>query len=207
METNSFREYDLSECVHFRKTQEKYGALSNMAPGFPLEINGIYIRTTEVLYQACRYPHLPEIQRMLLSERSPMTAKMKSKPYRQQSREDWDLIRVRIMMWCLRVKLAQNFDSFAAVLRSTGSAPIVEFSQKDDFWGAKPVDNHKLKGVNALGRLLMKLRDELVESKYDFSVVSPANVPNFLLLGKEIGEVTKKNVAVSTPKYTQAKLY
>ena len=32
---------------------------------------------------------------------------------------------------------------------------------KMKFWGAKPVDKHTLVGVNALGRLLMELREDV----------------------------------------------
>src|SRR2546427_654299 len=136
----------------FRKTKESFGGLSNMAGGFPLRVNGILVLTTEALYQACRFPHLPDVQRLILGERSPMTAKMKSKPHRLNSRPDWDQVRVKIMRWCLRVKLAQNWRAFSELLLKTGERPIVEESRKDDFWGAKPVDERTLVAVNGLGR-------------------------------------------------------
>lgn len=65
------------------------------------------------------------------------------------------------MRWCLRVKLFNNWDKFSTLLLSTEDLPIVEESNKDDFWGAKPVDINLLIGTNALGRLLMELRDEI----------------------------------------------
>src|SRR5579859_3354816 len=106
--TVEVRTYDPAKAAVFCKTTEGFGGLSNMAGGFPLRVNGINILTSEALYQACRFPHLPEVQRLIIEQKSPMTAKMKSKPYRDQSRSDWDSVRVRIMRWCLRVKLAQN---------------------------------------------------------------------------------------------------
>src|SRR4051794_19843803 len=105
------RMYNRLECVAFRTTDGRFGGLSNMAPGFPLCVNGTSIRTSEALYQACRFPHLPDVQQLIIEERSPMTAKMKSKPFRKQSRSDWDAVRVKVMRWCLRVKLAQNFET------------------------------------------------------------------------------------------------
>src|SRR3954453_12207001 len=108
--------YRRRDAVVFRKTAGRFGGLSNMAAGFPLEVNGIPIRTSEALYQACRFPHRPEVQRLILDERSPMTAKMRSKPYREDSRPDWDTARVTVMRWCLRVKLAQNWDRFGGLL-------------------------------------------------------------------------------------------
>jgi type I restriction enzyme S subunit len=47
------RSYRVADCVVFRKTNTRFGGLSNMAPGFPLEVNGIRILTSEALYQAC----------------------------------------------------------------------------------------------------------------------------------------------------------
>ena len=118
------REYDRQNCIVFRKTNERYGGLSNMAPGFPLIVNGIPIRTSEALYQACRFPHLPDIQQLVIDQTSPMAAKMRSKPFRKQSRPDWDTVRVKIMRWCLRVKLTQNWDKFGGLLREDQSRTI-----------------------------------------------------------------------------------
>jgi len=59
------RIYDRSSSVVFLKTREAFGGLSNMAAGFPLHVQGSRIYTSEALYQACRFPHLPEIQRLI----------------------------------------------------------------------------------------------------------------------------------------------
>ena len=64
-----------------------------MASGFPIRINGVRVLTSEALYQACRFPHRPEVQRLIIEQTSPMTAKMKGKPYRDDSRPDWDSVR------------------------------------------------------------------------------------------------------------------
>ena len=113
------RTYSRDESVVFRITKEGFGGLSNMASGFPLEINGVRVWSSEALYQACRFPHLPKVQEIILRERSPMTAKMMSKPYRKDSRPDWEKINVKVMRWCLRVKLAQNWETFGKLLLST----------------------------------------------------------------------------------------
>jgi len=184
------RTYSRRDSVVFRKTSEKFGGLSNMAPGFPLEVEGIRILTAEALYQACRFPQRPEIQRLIIQQRSPMTAKMKSKPHRTDTRPDWNRVRVNIMRWCLRVKLAQNWQKFSALLRATGDRPVVEESRKDDFWGAKPVEEEMLIGGNVLGRLLMELREELQDSDIErFKRIEPLSIPQFLLYGEPIGIV------------------
>ena len=184
------REYDLAKSAVFLKTKERFGALSNMAGGFPLPVNGVKIRTSEALYQACRFPRRPEIQDRIIAERSPMAAKMKSKPYRQNSRSDWDSVRVKIMRWCLRVKLIQNWNKFRDALLETGDLPIVELSRRDDFWGAKLMHDKTLVGVNALGRLLMELREQIKKEPSDFFLyVEPLPIPDFLLRDRQIVKI------------------
>lgn len=192
---DNFRTYARDKSVIFKKTSEKWGGFSNMAPGYPLCVNGVYIRSSEALYQACRYPNNPEIQKKIIHQSSPMTAKMVGKPHRADTREDWQKTRIVIMKWSLRVKLAQNYETFSALLKESGEQPIVESSNKDDFWGAKPVDQQTLVGVNALGRLLMELRG-LVEnlSQDQLSIVPVPNISNFLLLGDDIREINASDV-------------
>lgn len=198
--TDILRTYQRADVVVVHKTKESFGGLSNMASGFPLRINGVRILTSEALYQACRFPHLPEVQREIIGQHSPMTAKMKSKPHRKDSRPDWDHVRTKIMRWCLRVKLAQNYDEFGRLLLATKDRPIVEQSRKDDYWGAKAVGvaDETLIGQNILGRLLMELR-ELLKNDEDgtLKTVPPLSIPDFLLLGQPIETVTAYRV---TPK-------
>ena len=191
------RNYDPFGAVTFRKTRERYGGLSNMATGFPLVVNGIHIPTSEALYQACRYPDRPDLQCLIIEQRSPMTAKMKAKRFISETRHDWDSTRVTIMRWCLRVKLAQNWDSFGSLLLSTANSPIVEDSRKDEFWGAKRVDDGNLRGINAMGRLLMELREELKQANHDhLKTVAPPLIAYFVLYGQPIRHIRSiKNTA------------
>ena len=186
------RTYTRQESITFRKTAERFGGLSNMAGGYLLNVNGVKILTSEALYQACRFPHLPEVQRQIIAERSPMTAKMRSKPYRDNSRPDWDIVRTKIMRWCLQVKLVQNWDKFSKLLLETGDLPIVEDSRKDDFWGAKPEDEEILVGANVLGRLLMQLREQVKNWEITSqTIINPLPISDFLLYGREIKAISK----------------
>lgn len=195
MDIQEQQTYSRSESAVFLKTAERFGGLSNMAGGYPLRINGIRILTSEALYQACRFPHMPEVQRIIIGQASPMTAKMKSKPYRKESRPDWDDVRVDIMWWCLRVKLAQNWEKFGNLLLSTENKPIVEESYRDPFWGAKPINGETLVGINVLGRLLTRLRDQFHSTEREaLRIVKPLNLPQFLLDKRAIEIV--KGVAV-----------
>jgi type I restriction enzyme S subunit len=182
--------YHRGESAIFLKTNEQFGGLSNMAGGYPLSVNSIRIRTSEALYQACRFPHKPDIQKLILGQASPMTAKMVSKPYRKDSRADWDKVRVQIMRWCLRVKLTQHWETFGDLLLSTGDQPIVEESRRDTFWGAKATSTGTLIGTNVLGQLLTELREQLKSPYLDeLRVIEPPALPQFFLIEKPIGVI------------------
>jgi len=213
MRPEQTRTYDRASSVVFLKTDAPFGGLSNMAGGFPLRVNEIRIRTSEALYQACRFPHRPEVQALIIEQKSPMTAKMKSKPYRRDSRPDWDHVRVKIMRWCLRVKLAQNWRAFSELLLETGERSIVEESRKDAFWGAKATDVGTLVGMNVLGRLLMELREAVkAEGRESLIHVKPLAIPDFLLGGRPIeivdSQAAERDVepgkAAVTPDYGDA---
>lgn len=193
---DQLRTYVRAASVVVYKTKDTYGGLSNMAAGYPLNINGIRILTTEALYQACRFPDLPEVQREIIGQHSPMTAKMKGKPHRQHTRSDWDDVRFKVMRWCLRVKLAQHYAEFGRLLLSTRDKPIVEQSRKDAYWGALVAqDDESLSGQNVLGRLLMELRERLKQdSAHDLLVVDPLSIPNFNLFGRPIETVYGREV-------------
>ena len=118
--------YIRNRCAVFKKTDEVFGGLSNMAGGYPLVVGEHHYFTSEHLYQCFRFPDCLEAQQAIMAPKSPMYAKMVGKPYRgQHCRKDWDNVRVDVMRFCLRVKLAQNRERFGALLLSTGSMQIV----------------------------------------------------------------------------------
>ena len=184
--------YEIKKAACFRRTKEEWGGFSNMCSGYPLLVGGVDIRTSEALYQALRFANL-ETQRLIIEQRSPIAAKMKSRRYRAGSRSDWNQVRVPIMRWCLEIKLTQNWDKFSKLLLESGDLPIVEYSKKDAFWGAKPVKEALgyLEGENTLGKLLMGLREaiKLGKLRQGTSVMVPPLVRNMVLYGRKIGEV------------------
>lgn len=190
--------YNKNNCIVFKGTHEAFGGLSNMAAGFPLRINSVDIKTSEALYQACRFPLKHDVQEIIIKEKSPMGAKMAGKPYREEfCRPDWNDLRIDIMWWCLRVKLAQNYVQFRLLLDKTESKPIVENNDRDIFWGAK-IDKKNpdiLSGTNALGCLLMDLRDfyRTFKNTEDLFIVEPLKIEDFLLYGKNIKVVDERS--------------
>ena len=180
-----------AECVIFRRTRDRYGGLSNMAAGYPLRVNGIDVPTTESLYQALRYPKLPEVQRRIIATANPMAAKRIAIAHYPHTRPDWYDIRVEVMRWVSGVKLAQNWERFSELLTSTANRPIVEFSYRDDFWGAKPSSQDNLIGVNMLGQILMHLRDVVRNWDRPSTItVQPPDIAKLLLYEEPLGPIT-----------------
>lgn len=180
------RTYNRAECAVFCKTREQYGGYSNMAAGYPLVVNGLPIRTAEALYQALRFPSHPEVQREILDKKSPMAAKMVAKHHRDLTRPDWMEVRVPLMWYSLRVKIAQHLESFGALLRASGTMDIVEESHNDDFWGAVARPDGTLVGHNYLGKLLRQIRTVLAVGSLDLRRVPPPPIVGVLLLGEQL---------------------
>jgi ribA/ribD-fused uncharacterized protein len=182
---NSSRIYPLADSIVFHKTTAEYGGLSNMAGGYSLNINDVIISSVEHLYQACRFPSHPQLQLDIISEPSPMTAKWIGRKHIDLTRNDWSEVRFKIMQWVLEVKLSQNWETFGKLLLSTGDKPIVEKAPKDKIWGAVQ-EGDNLVGTNALGRLLMYVRERYVKTNNYQRCIEPLNIPDFMLLGHQI---------------------
>lgn len=194
------RIYNINECIVFAKTNEPFGSLSNMASGYPLFINDNIIPSSEALYQAMRYSLFPHIQHEIISQHSPMTAKMISKKYHTYTRQDWEDIKIKVMRWALQVKLSQHWTKFSALLDATGNKPIVEYSTKDKVWGATKISDTQLSGVNALGRLLMELRENYVRANQHIECVTPpSNVAGFRLYDHDIDMVCNEDYFLNNP--------
>lgn len=191
----NIRVYNSIDSIIFKKNKDSFGELSNMHMKFPLYVNNTTILNTEALYQACRFPHLLDLQKRIIHERSPMKVKMISNANKKKSRDDWDEIKVKVMKWCLYLKLAQNFITFGYILDSTKNLNIVENSAKDNFWGAIPnEDNSVFTGQNALGRLLMQLREEYrSQDKYSLLIVKVPEIDYFKIFDQEITNIDCRN--------------
>ena len=190
------RTWDPARCAVFRKTRDLHGGLSNMAGGFPIAILQATYRTSEALYQACRFPDHPGVQQLIVDERSPMAAKMVAKKHVLLTRPDWMEVRVPVMEWAVRIKLAANFEAFGTVLEETGGLPIVEYSSKDPFWGALPQADGTLLGANVLGGILDGVyRDYLARPEVFQAVDPPPGVPGLVLFGEPVATFAAPQVA------------
>jgi ribA/ribD-fused uncharacterized protein len=74
-------------------------------------------------------------------------------------RPNWDSLKVGIMKEILRVKFSLN-GKLCNQLLETDGYPLVEHTSRDKFWG----DGGNGMGKNMLGKLLMEVREELLQS-------------------------------------------
>ncbi len=184
--------YAYADCVTFWRSGDAFGGLSNMAGGYPITLGPYRARTSEHLYQALRFPDHPELQSEILAIASPLSAKRLAYQHLDATRSDWHDagVKTNIMCWCLDLKLAQNYERFGALLRSTEGRDIVEASPVDDYWGAKPVPNGDqpaefLLGWNVLGRLLLLSRRRLEIALPIDLRAAVIELPNFRLGGED----------------------
>ncbi len=162
-----------------------------MARGYPLLVNDVPIQSSEILYQACRYPDFPDVQKAILTQGNPYEAKQISRKFDAKTRRGWDKNRISIMKWCVCVKLCQNWENFYKLLNCTGDSFIVEHSDKDLFWGARKEPDGNFYGINVLGRILMETRESAkLRGPSGFALIPPLPLENFKLLGEDIREVT-----------------
>lgn len=153
----SIRTYSVNDSVWFRSSFEDNFYLSNFYRNAPISWNDFRFANSEAVYQAMKYPLDIEYVGRLAASASPRDAKWFA--HQRPAPEGWSIKRIDAMRDTLQLKFAQN-DELRMKLVRTGDRPIVEWSERDDFWGAVKLQN-KFVGVNCLGRLLMELRESL----------------------------------------------
>ncbi|MEY3175882.1 MAG: hypothetical protein RLZZ436_3796 [Planctomycetota bacterium] len=181
------RNWKLTESAWFRRTKDPLGDLSNFAVGMPIRIRGFEVRSSEHLYQAMRFPHLPDVQFQILYADTPKMCKTIAREYDGDTRGDWTEIRVGVMRWVLAGKILANIGRMQQMFDLSDDKPIVEFSTRDSFWGAAPEwdGSETLVGRNVLGCLLTELRSEFQKDRLLGCSARPA-FPMAVLLSRPI---------------------
>ena len=198
---SQIRVYDAAEGAVFSKASEAHGLFGNMSGGFPLVIDDLEIPSTESLYQALRFPDHPEVQSEILSQKNGFLAKKAAYQHIDKSRADWFSVNMHIMRFVLQVKLCEHHGPISEALGKTRGLPIVERSNKDAFWGAKPYRDGLLVGQNILGRLWMEIRMKLGDDPgFCRAGVTAPDVPDLRLNGRVLTGYECRN----TPRNVQA---
>ena len=155
------RIYAKDHVCPFRYTAAAWGAFSNFQPlTVPIAAGPWTFATSEHVYQACKFPARPDIQQRIADAPTAREAASIGRTPGLGIDPGWNVQRVDVMRWVLRMKREANPAEIDAVLAATGDRPIVEVSTRDPWWGAQPVAD-RYEGGNVLGRLWMELRQQL----------------------------------------------
>ena len=134
---------------------DEYRFLSNFYSA-PVEYKGFTYQNNEAAFQAQKC--LTDEEKAAFTDLEPSKAKHLGR--RVELRPDWESVKVRIMEDIVRAKFRQN-EELARLLLETGDRILEEGNTwNDTFWG---VSLKTRKGKNNLGRILMRVRDELKE--------------------------------------------
>lgn len=133
--------------------EEQYRFLSNFYEA-KVEYGGFTYGSNEAAFQAQKC--MTEEEKAQFMEYSP--GKSKGVGRRVQLRPDWEQVKVGVMEEIVRSKFTQH-PELAAKLLATGDKVLVEGNHwGDTCWG---VDTRTGQGENLLGKILMKVREEL----------------------------------------------
>jgi len=120
--------------------------LSNMAGGFPFELNGHHFTSSECLYLCGEWSNNTDEHKMIQDYLMQMVSGYACKrfgkaKFYKQVREDFPSFRLQWMLFCVWQKCKGNAD-FRQLLLSTGDAILVENTTKDkwsstEIWGCR----------------------------------------------------------------------
>lgn len=138
--------------------RNEYFFLSNFWPGDQTSL--------EHKYQAAKF--LDEaLKARIMSCEKPGAAKLLARKFKKQGlqRNDWEQVNIGIMESLLREKFSNP--SLAEKLLATNSEELIEGNWWGDrFWGCvRGYEGSKWIGENNFGKLLMKIRSELVNQQ------------------------------------------
>ena len=133
--------------------EDQYRFLSNFYEA-GIEYGGLVYGNNEAAFQAQKC--ITEEEKIQFTEYGP--GKSKGVGRRVQLRPDWETVKVGIMEEIVRAKFMQH-PELAEKLLATGDKVLVEGNRwGDTCWG---VDTRTGQGENHLGKILMKIREEL----------------------------------------------
>ncbi len=142
------------QSIKFYSAKENYGEFSNFAP-YPIKLKGKVWKTSEHYFQAQKFSGT-DYENKIRKAPSPMKAAELGRTRKVKIRSNWDNIKDNVMYEALLAKFTQHSD-LKALLLSTENKILIEHTENDDYWG----DGGDGKGKNKLGKLLMKLRNNL----------------------------------------------
>lgn len=134
----------------------RFYALDSFA-AYSIELWGKKFPTAEHAYQWKKYSESnPALAEQIFQAENPNAVKKLSDVHKQEVSETFTAQKVAVMEEIVRAKANQH-EKIRALLAESGNKVIIENSPDDAFWGAGPHND----GQNMLGKIWMKIRDEL----------------------------------------------
>ncbi len=144
-----------NDTIEFYHSDQPWGELSNFSQHAVYLYEQIW-PTVEHFYQAQKFPDAEQVEQIRRAS-SPTLAKQRAHNLQQHYlRDDWKLIKEKIMREGLHAKFTQHPDLRDKLL-SSDDCRLVEHTHQDAYWG----DGAGALGLNRLGVLLMELRSLL----------------------------------------------
>lgn len=138
--------------------KDEYRWLSNFWEA-PIVVGGVTYPTNEHMYQLCKTAVPEEVAKILESETAGRVKRLGKKA---TMREDWDDLKLSVMLKANLLKFTQHPD-LAVLLLSTGDESLVEYNTwHDNYWGQCQCEKcEDITGENHLGKILMSIRKHL----------------------------------------------
>ena len=157
-------ELETSTHVYFLR-----GMFSNFTSTPMMQYKGHSFQTTEQAFMWAKAQLFgdKDSARLILAEKNPAKAKELGRGVKGFNPTHWD-INKEFLMYEVNLAKYSQFDDYKAVLLSTGEKQLVEVNGKDTIWGIglyandpRVLDEKQWRGQNLLGKVLMRVREEL----------------------------------------------
>lgn len=142
------------QVVRFYSASDDFGWMSNFAR-YPIRLKGHTWPTVEHYFQAQKFAGTDQ-EHTIRQARTPEIAARLGRDRSLKLRRDWEAVKDGMMYEAVKAKFTQYAD-LRGLLLATGDANILEHTDRDDYWG----DGGDGSGKNMLGRILMRVREEL----------------------------------------------
>lgn len=121
-------------------------------------MNGVVWPTSEHYFQAQKFRD-ESYREAIRATPSPMDAARMGRDRTRPLREDWASVKDEIMYRVVLAKFMEHL-GIQSMLLATRDARLVEHTENDSYWG----DGGDGSGMNMLGQILMRVREEIRQS-------------------------------------------
>ena len=157
---DNIRRYTTKDSVLFNS--QLNNVLSNMY-NCRIDFNNTLFNSTEQLFQYLKFSQNEKVKELMLKTCNGFESKQLANRYNHIKDDDYEEVKYNNMLLCLQLKFEQCKD-FRRFIQSTGNRNLVEYQYwcKNGVptWGTRIETEDVYMGINATGRLMMKIRED-----------------------------------------------